>query len=62
PPSSRRHAVRAELLARTKRYAEAVNELDQALALAPPNHPERSHRERRRAHFRRLAQRQPLEH
>jgi len=62
PPSSRRHAVRAELLARTKRYAEAVNELDQALAVAPPNHPERSHRERRRAHFRRLAQRQPLEH
>jgi len=62
PPSSRRHAVRAELLARTKRYAEAVNELDQALAVAPPNHPERSHRERRWAHFRRLAQRQPLEH
>ncbi|MEV6271243.1 DUF6596 domain-containing protein [Kribbella sp. NPDC051936] len=62
PPSSRRHAVRAELLARTKRYAEAVNELDQALAVAPPNHPERSHRERRRAHFCRLAQRLPLEH
>ncbi|HEY9337972.1 MAG TPA: DUF6596 domain-containing protein, partial [Kribbella sp.] len=44
PPSSRRHAVRAELLARTNRYAEAVNELDQALAMAPPTHPERSHR------------------
>ncbi|MET9274396.1 DUF6596 domain-containing protein [Kribbella sp. NPDC003557] len=52
PPSSRRHAVRAELLARRSRYAEAVDELDQALATAPPDHPERAHRERRRALFR----------
>ncbi|MET9317272.1 DUF6596 domain-containing protein [Kribbella sp. NPDC003505] len=55
PPSSRRHAVRAELLARTNRYAEAVSELDQALAVAPPDHPERRHRERRRASFQELA-------
>jgi RNA polymerase sigma-70 factor (ECF subfamily) len=51
PPSSRRHAIRAELLARTSQYAEAVLELDQALATAPASHPERAHRERRRAHF-----------
>ena len=51
PPSSRKHAVRAELLARTSRYAEAVAELDQALAGAPLDHPERAHRERRRALF-----------
>ncbi|TDO46546.1 RNA polymerase sigma-70 factor (ECF subfamily) [Kribbella sp. VKM Ac-2571] len=51
PGSSRKHAVRAELLARSSRYAEAVAELDQALAGAPPDHPERAHRERRRALF-----------
>jgi RNA polymerase sigma-70 factor (ECF subfamily) len=51
PPSSRRHAVRAELLARCSRYAEAIDELDLALADAPPDHPERAHRERRRALF-----------
>jgi RNA polymerase sigma-70 factor (ECF subfamily) len=55
PPSSRHHAVRAELLARQSRYAEAVSELEQALATAPPSHPERQHRERRRNHFQQLA-------
>jgi RNA polymerase sigma-70 factor (ECF subfamily) len=57
PPSSRRHAVRGELLARRSRYAEAADELQQALDTAPPNHPERPHRERRRTHFRDLAER-----
>ncbi|MFC6162375.1 RNA polymerase sigma factor [Kribbella jiaozuonensis] len=57
PPSSRRHAIRAELLARHHRYAEAVQELDEALATAPATHPERAHRERRRAHFQQLAAR-----
>jgi RNA polymerase sigma-70 factor (ECF subfamily) len=52
PRTSRWHAVRAELLARQHRYQEAVSELDEALATAPPNHPERAHRERRRALFR----------
>jgi RNA polymerase sigma-70 factor (ECF subfamily) len=55
PRSPRRHAVRGELLARQARYAEAVEELDQALDSAPANHPERAHRERRRALFRREA-------
>ena len=59
PPSSRRHAVRGELLARRSRYAEAADELQQALNTAPPNHPERPHRERRRNHFRDLAERPP---
>ncbi|NIK57845.1 sigma-70 family RNA polymerase sigma factor [Kribbella shirazensis] len=52
PRNSRWHAVRAELLARQHRYPEAVSELDEALATAPPQHPERAHRERRRALFR----------
>ncbi|TDW14184.1 RNA polymerase sigma factor [Kribbella kalugense] len=55
PPSSRRHAIRGELLARKHRYAEAVRELDQALDTAPPSHPERQHRERRRNYFQQLA-------
>lgn len=59
PSSSRRHAVRAELLARQSRYAEAVTELDEALATAPASHPERPHRERRRAHFQHLADQLP---
>ncbi|MEU8221180.1 sigma-70 family RNA polymerase sigma factor [Kribbella sp. NPDC048915] len=54
PPSSRRHAVRGELLARQARYDEAADELQRALDTAPPSHPERAHRERRRDHFRRL--------
>jgi RNA polymerase sigma factor (sigma-70 family) len=55
PPSPRRHAIRGELLARQARYAEAVEELDEALESAPANHPERAHRERRRALFRQAA-------
>ncbi|WP_371403857.1 RNA polymerase sigma factor [Kribbella sp. NBC_00662] len=55
PSSSRSHAIRGELLARQHRYAEAVKELDQALATAPAPHPERAHRERRRSHFHQLA-------
>ncbi len=55
PRSPRWHAIRGELLARQGRYAEAVAELDEALASAPANHPERAHRERRRALFRRHA-------
>jgi RNA polymerase sigma-70 factor (ECF subfamily) len=51
PQSARWHAVRGELLARQSRFAEAVQELDEALASAPANHPERAHRERRRAYF-----------
>jgi RNA polymerase sigma factor (sigma-70 family) len=56
PPSSRRHAIRGELLARQNRYDEAVKELDEALATAPATHPERAHRARRRDHFQRLAE------
>jgi len=52
PRSPRWHAVRGELLARQDRYAEAVDELERALASAPANHPERAHRERRRDLFR----------
>ncbi|MFG1910302.1 RNA polymerase sigma factor [Kribbella sp. NPDC048928] len=59
PPSSRRHAVRGELLARRSRYTEAVTELQAALDTAPPTHPERAHRERRRAHFQQLANTHP---
>jgi RNA polymerase sigma-70 factor (ECF subfamily) len=59
PRSPRWHAVRAELLARQARYAEAVEELDEALESAPANHPERAHRERRRALFRRHAAEHP---
>ncbi|GAA1572669.1 sigma-70 family RNA polymerase sigma factor [Kribbella hippodromi] len=55
PKNSRWHAIRAELLARESRYAEAVTELDAALATAPATHPERPHRERRRAHLQQLA-------
>jgi len=55
PRSPRWHAVRGELLARQARYVEAAEELDEALATAPANHPERAHRERRRELFRRHA-------
>jgi RNA polymerase sigma-70 factor (ECF subfamily) len=54
--SPRWHAVRAELLARDDRYAEAVIELDAALGTAPSNHPERAYRERRRALFQQYAE------
>jgi RNA polymerase sigma-70 factor (ECF subfamily) len=54
PASSRRHAVRAELLARLGRYAEAARELADALD-GPAADPERRHRERRRAELLRLA-------
>jgi RNA polymerase sigma-70 factor (ECF subfamily) len=54
PPSPRWHAVRAELLAREKRYAEAAEELTEALA-GPSTEPEKHHRERRRARFLQLA-------
>ncbi len=56
PRSPRWHAVRAELLARDHRYAEAAAELTQALA-GPATDPERAHRERRRRAF--LSQTQP---
>ncbi|HZX04394.1 RNA polymerase sigma factor [Kribbella sp.] len=59
PPSSRHHAVRGELLARRSHYAEAAAELQAALDTAPPTHPERAHRERRRDHFRQLAEQRP---
>ena len=54
PPSPRWHAVRAELLARENRYAEAAQELTEALA-GPSTRPEQQHRERRRARFLHLA-------
>ena len=54
PPSPRRHAVRAELLAREGNYAEAARELTESLA-GPATEPERRYRERRRAIFQRLA-------
>jgi RNA polymerase sigma factor (sigma-70 family) len=57
PRGSRWHAIRGELLARQSRYTEAVTEMDEALAAAPANHPERAHRTRRRDHFRQLAAR-----
>ena len=59
PQSSRRHAIRGELLARQSRYSEAVDELDEALATAPAAHPERAHRARRRDRFQQLAAEQP---
>ena len=59
PQSSRRHAIRGELLARQSRYGEAVDELDEALATAPAAHPERAHRARRRDRFQQLAAEQP---
>jgi len=46
-PSPRWHAVRAELLAREQRYAEAVRELDESLE-GEATDPERRHRVRRR--------------
>jgi RNA polymerase sigma factor (sigma-70 family) len=49
-PGPRWHAVRAELLARQGRYAEAAGELTASLA-GPATLPERRHRERRRAAF-----------
>ena len=54
PPSPRWHAVRAELLAREERYAEAAQALTEALD-GPATEPEREHRERRRAAFRQMA-------
>jgi RNA polymerase sigma factor (sigma-70 family) len=56
PRSPRRQVIRAELLARQFRYAEAVEDLDEALRTAPANHPERSYRERRRDLFRQHAE------
>ncbi|MFI6830400.1 RNA polymerase sigma factor [Kribbella sp. NPDC050241] len=53
-PSPRRHAVRAELLARDHRYDEAVEELTKALA-GPSTDAERRHRERRLELFRAAA-------
>jgi RNA polymerase sigma-70 factor (ECF subfamily) len=53
PPSPRRHAVRAELLAREGNYAEAVQELTASLG-GPATEPERRYRERRREILRRL--------
>ncbi|MEI8412900.1 MULTISPECIES: RNA polymerase sigma factor [unclassified Kribbella] len=54
PPSPRWYAVRAELLARDHRYADAADELTRALA-GPATDPERAHRERRRRAFLDLA-------
>lgn len=54
PPSPRWHAVRAELLAREGRYAEAAAELAESLD-GPATAPEREHRERRREAFLQLA-------
>ncbi len=50
PRSPRWHAVRAELLARQGRYADAADELTESL-LGPASGPERHHRERRREEF-----------
>ena len=50
PPSPRWHAVRAELLAREGRYAEAARELTRSLD-GPATQPERQYRQRRRAAF-----------
>ena len=54
PPSPRWHAIRAELLAREGRYAEAARELTESLD-GPATQPERQHRERRREAFLQLA-------
>jgi RNA polymerase sigma factor (sigma-70 family) len=54
PPSPRWHAVRAELLAREGRYAEAARDLAESLD-GPATKPERRHRERRREELLRLA-------
>ncbi len=53
-PSPRWHAVRAELLAREKRYAEAADALTDSLT-GPATAPERRHRESRRQTFLALA-------
>ncbi len=50
PRSPRWHAVRAELLAREGRYAEAAVEVAESLD-GPATQPERQHRERRREAF-----------
>jgi len=50
PPSPRWHAVRAELLARVGRYADAALALAESLD-GPATQPERQHRERRREAF-----------
>jgi RNA polymerase sigma-70 factor (ECF subfamily) len=47
PPSPRAHAVRAELLARAGRYAEAVAAVDASLA-GEATEPERRYRQARR--------------
>jgi RNA polymerase sigma factor (sigma-70 family) len=54
PPNPRWHAVRAELLAREGRYAEAAVELSDSLD-GTATEPERQHRERLREAFLRLA-------
>jgi len=54
-PSPRWHAVRAELLARQGRYAEAAGALTDALD-GPATQPERRHREGRRAVFLRMTE------
>jgi RNA polymerase sigma-70 factor (ECF subfamily) len=61
PISARHHAVHGELLARLSRYTEAADELQAALDAAPPAHPERSHRQRRRDYFRHLADTRPTD-
>lgn len=58
PPSPRWHAVRAELLARVGRYAEAARELADSLD-GTATQPERRYRERRREAFLELAMRTP---
>ncbi len=58
PPDPRWHAVRAELLAREGRYAEAADELDLSLR-GTATTPERLFRERRRKTFRDLAIQRP---
>ena len=55
PPSPRWHAVRAELLAREGRYAEAARNSTESLD-GPATQPERQHRERRREEFLELAE------
>ncbi|MBJ8347559.1 RNA polymerase sigma factor [Antrihabitans sp. YC2-6] len=54
PPDPRWHAVRAELLAREGRYAEAADELSRSLE-GPATVPEQRFRERRRSLFSDLA-------
>jgi RNA polymerase sigma-70 factor, ECF subfamily len=55
PPSTRWHAVRAELLAREGRYSEAASALAESLD-GQTTQPERLYRERRRQAFLRLAE------